>query len=108
MVAAVNATSIAMFSATNLCPQHLRKGKTVDQHQDDDGRYRHANHADAEDNLRDGLVAGEIFQRIGECRRIAFDEHCGELLIHLRKGVETRVFVLWAEGAKSLGTNFSL
>ena len=52
-----------MFSATNLCPQHLRKGKTVDQHQDDDGRYRHANHADAEDSVRDRL-AREVLQKM--------------------------------------------
>ena len=72
-----------MFHAADFGPEHLGDGEAVDQHQNDNGRDRHAEHADTENCLRYRLVAGEVLQRPSQLKGVATHEHRGKLLVSL-------------------------
>ena len=70
-----------MFHAADFSPKQLGNGEAVDQHQNDNGRYRHAKHTDTKNYLRHGLVVGEVFQRTSQLKCVATHEHSGKFFV---------------------------
>ena len=66
--------------------KHFTDGKAVDQHQDDDRRQRHPQHADAEDNLRNAL-AGQRLQGTSQVEVVTLGEHGRQLAIGQRQSL---------------------